>query len=175
MTDCHSVLCWSVVNAVDSVNRQWLSSAYFSLGMSQRLNFSLYSDIARCLPPIDSHRSCTGLQRTVPSYQKPVLSVQGSINTLWAWYWISVYSEMEGITNSHSHTMHTAVMHACSSQGSALHVDWYYASLITVHLHAFTLQVVSLRVRFINLLIRSIVKSRTQWDRIRYSILTASD
>ena len=62
----HSVLYWSVVNAV-SVNRQWLSNTQFSLvglGMCTKA-FSLYSDIARCLPPIPT--SCTDSKRDLNS------------------------------------------------------------------------------------------------------------
>ena len=40
----HSVLCWSVVNAVDNVNRQF-GIIHFTEA------FSLYNDIARCLSP----------------------------------------------------------------------------------------------------------------------------
>lgn len=58
--DCHSVLHWSIVNAVDNVNKEWP----FSLGVT--VAFSLYSDIhgqlyfATSFSP--TPRSCTHLQ-----------------------------------------------------------------------------------------------------------------
>jgi hypothetical protein len=52
MTVNHSELCWSVVQWKCKPG-QWLSSAKFSLGMSQRLSVYIVTMIAmaRCLPP----------------------------------------------------------------------------------------------------------------------------
>ena len=58
-----AILCFAV-NAAYSINGEWVSSAYFSLGMSQRLSV-YYSDIARWSPPILLDYELT-MKRTVP-------------------------------------------------------------------------------------------------------------
>ena len=45
MTDCHSVLCWSIVNAVT------VQAVALKCIVQLKEAFNLYSDIAKCLPP----------------------------------------------------------------------------------------------------------------------------